>query len=162
MSSPLSEFLERFPEKTPRLRVRRGAEPAVLPRRTKTLSLVEAAIDDARRRATTGEWENSKGSTFVGLYSLCHQMVYGVVPGELLDVPTFRAAAKHAARALHELFADDPAEVASFIRWTWEAEKRKNTWAQKMTIDRKRLGWKAQFSRSVQTDYQIAQKQRRR
>lgn len=154
MSSPLTEFMERFePEKTPRLRVKR---------RAKTLSLVEVAMDEARRRATSGEWDRSKGATFVGLYALCHQMVYGVVPGELQEPAAFRAAAKHAARAMHELFDDDPAEVAAFVRWTWEAEKRKNAWAQQKAFDRKRLGWKAQFSRAVQTDYQIAQKQRRR
>lgn len=154
MSGSISEFVARFEEeeKKPRQRVRRS----------KALSPVEVAIDDASRRAKSGEWAGSKGKTFVGLYAMCHRLVYGVIPSEVQDVAGFSAASKNAARALHELFADDPHEMASFIRWAWEVEKRKNAWAQSKAIDRKRLGWRAQFSRALETDYRIYLKQRRR
>lgn len=154
--SALTEFVKsvesaKAQAKQPRMRVKRSH----------TLTLVEVAIDDAKRRASSGEWEGAKGSTLVGLYAMCHRMVYGIIPSELEEPSTFRQAAKMAATTMHELFVDDPAEVAAFIRWSWEVEKRKNTWAQSKSIDRRRLGWRAQFSRALQTDYRIGQKQKR-
>jgi hypothetical protein len=89
-------------------------------------------------------------------------MIYGVVPSELLEQQSFRAAARAAAKAMHELFDDDATAVAAFVRWAWEVEKRKNTWAQSKSIDRRRLGWRVQFSRALETDYRIYLKQRRR
>lgn len=146
----ITDFVNSFEApKGPRLRVKRA----------KPMTPVEIAIDDARRRAASGEWAGSKGATLVGLYAMCHCMVYGVIPSELSEVPTFRAASRMAAKAMHELFGDDPAEVAAFIRWAWQVEKRKNTWAQSKAIDRKRMGWRAQFCRSMETDYRINQKQ---
>lgn len=148
----IMEFVARFEEeqKKPRQRVRRS----------KALTPIEVSIDDASRRARSGEWAGARGKTFVGLYAMCHRLIYGVIPSEVQDKAGFAAASKHAARALHELFKDDPSEMAAFIRWAWEVEKRKHTWAQSKAIDRKRLGWRAQFSRSLETDYRIAQKQK--
>lgn len=142
------------PPKGPRMRVKRT-------KRT-TLTDVEVAIDEANRRAMSGEWAGSKGRTFVGLYALCHRMIYGVVPEELTDRLMFNTVAKMAAKVMHECFDDDPNELAAFVRWSWEVEKRKNSWAQSKAIDRRRLGPKVQFSRGVVTDYRIYLKQQRR
>lgn len=125
------------------------------------LSPVEVALDDAKRRARSGEWEDAKAATLVGLYALCHQMVYGVVPSELKQVGLFRAATRMAKRMMHEYFDDDPSQVVELIRWSWEREKRKNTWAQSHAIDRNRLSWKWQFAASMETDYRIARTQKR-
>jgi hypothetical protein len=149
----ITDFVNSFDKPTgPRLRMKRA----------KPMTLVEIAIDDARRRAASGEWAGAKGAVLVGLYAMCHRMVYGIIPSELFEVPTFRAAAKMAAKAMHELFGDDPAEVAAFVKWSWQVEKRKNEWAQTKSVDRKHLGWRAQFCRSLETDYRIWQKQGRR
>ena len=156
--SSISDFVGRFdaPEPAgPRLRTKKK------PQRT-TLTPLEVAIDDARRRAVSGEWGGSKGRTFVGLHAMCHRMVYGVVPSELEQLGTMNAASKLAAKAMHEMFGDDPEAFAAFVRWTWEVEKRKNTWAQSKSIDRRRLGWRMQFSRALECDYRIDLKQRRR
>lgn len=154
--SAITDFVGRFDSaeqsKGPRLRVKK---------KRSTLTPLEVALADARRRAVTGEWGGSKGRTFVGLHAMCHRMVYGVVPSELEQLSLFNAAAKMAAKAMHELFADDPEAFAAFVRWSWEVEKRKNTWAQSKSIDRRRLGWRAQFSRSLETDYRIDLKRRR-
>lgn len=151
--SAISEFIKHVePEKGPRPRVRRS----------RAMTPVEVAIDDASRRAKSGEWAGSKGKTFVGLYAMCHRLVYGVVPSELEERGAFFAAQKHAARALHELFNDDVQLMAEFVRWSWEVEKRKHAWAQSRTIDRKRLSWRVQFSRALETDFRIYLKQRRR
>lgn len=148
----ITDFVNSFEKpKGPRLRVK-----------AKPLTPVEIALDEAARRAASGEWAGAKGSTLVGLYAMCHRMVYGIVPSELSEQATFHAASKMAAKAMHDLFGDDPAEVAAFVKWAWQVEKRKNEWAQSKSVDRKHLGWRAQFCRSLETDYRIAQKQGRR
>jgi hypothetical protein len=156
--SAISQFVNSFEPapKQPRLRVKaKPTEPA--PKRAKRVHLtsVEVAVDDASRRALSGEWEGAKGATFVGLYAMCHRMVYGVTPSELQLQSVFNVAAKTARKAMHELFNDDAAEFAAFIRWAWEAEKRKAAWAQQKAFDRRRLSWRYQFSRSLETDYRI-------
>lgn len=161
----LSQLVSTFEPapKQPRLRVKQPlkAEP---PKRTKRVHLnqIEIAIDDASRRAVSGEWEGSKGATFVGLYAMCHRMVYGVTPSELELQAVFNAAAKMARSTMHELFNDQPEEFAAFIRWAWEVEKRKAAWAQAKAVDRRRLSWRYQFSRSLETDYRIELKTKRR
>jgi hypothetical protein len=136
-------------------------KPARASRRAKPMDPVDVAILDAKKRAETGEWNWSKGATFVGLYAMCHQMIYGVVPDELYTTGTFRAAARSAANALHVLFDDDACAFAEFVRWSWEREKRKHNWALAQGFDRNRMSWKLQFSRALLTDYRIAKAQRR-
>jgi hypothetical protein len=148
MSSSISKFCEAFARPEPKLRKKRS----------QPLSALEVAIRDAKYRASSGEWESAKGATFVGLYAMCHQMVYGVVPSELTQPALFRSAARLAVKALHEQFDDDPGELAAFVRWCWEREKRRSTWAQSSGVDRNRLSWKWQFSRSMETDYRISRK----
>lgn len=130
-------------------------------RRTKPLPAITVAMDDARRRAMTGDWTGSKGSTLVGLYAICHKMIYGVVPDELYHAATMRAASRLAASSLHVVFRDEASEAVAFIRWSWEREKRKNAWASQKGFDRSRLGWKFQFSRSLFTDYRVHRQTRR-
>lgn len=151
--STIRSFVSQF-EKEPTT----GPRPRM--RKAKQLSAVDVALDDARRRAASGDWETAKGSTLVGLYALCHQMIYGVVPSELMQDSVFRIAAKLAAKQMHELFRDDPTEVAAFVRWAWEREKGRVAWAQSKSIDRNRMGWKAQFSRAMETDYRVSRTQR--
>lgn len=150
--SATARFVEQF-AKEHRARVRTKAKP---------LSSVEVAMDDAKHRAASGDWVGSKGATFVGLHALCHKMIYGVIPDELYALGLYRAAIKLAAKAMHELFADDPDAMAAFVRWTWEREKRKHTWALANGVDRNRLSWRWQFGRALLTDYRVALTQKRR
>lgn len=150
--SATARFTEQF-QKQPRTRVRTRAKP---------LQPIDIAIDDAKRRASSGEWSWSKGATFLGLHALCHKMIYGIIPDELYVSGVYRAASRMAAKALHELFDDDADAMAAFVRWSWEREKRKHTWALANGVDRNRLSWKWQFSRGLLTDYRIAIQQKRR
>lgn len=150
MTSAITAFMEH------------AATPKSREKRAKPLTEVDVAIRDAKRRAASGEWAGSKGSTFIGLYAMCHEMVYGVIPDELYSAGMFRAAAKSAANALHELFDDEPVRVVLFIKWAWEREKRKNEWALRQGFDRNRLSWKWQFSPNMLTDWRISLTQKRR
>lgn len=131
-------------------------------KRPKQLTQVDVAMRDAKRRAASGEWDGSKGSTFIGLYAMCHEMVYGVIPDELYSAGIFKAAARNAANAMHEMFEDDPVKVVVFMRWAWAREKRKHEWAQQQGFDRNRMSWKWQFARNLLTDYRISLTQKRR
>lgn len=136
-------------------------KPKVKRVKAKSMPPIEVALDDAKRRAKSGDWEGSKGATFIGLYALCHEMVYGVVPDELYEQQTFRAAAKFALKVLRDRFEDDADQCAAFMRWSWEREKRKHTWAQANGLDRNRLGWKLQFATTMLTDYRVALSQKK-
>lgn len=139
-----------------------GSKKQARPRKARMLAPIEIALDDAKRRAASGDWDGAHGSTFVGLYALCHQMIYSVVPEELFAIAEYRTAAKMAAKMLHENFGDDPFRLAEFIRWSWEREKRKHNWALANGADRKRLGVRWQFSLGILTDYRIALSQKKR
>lgn len=151
----LKGFLEGFDKPEPSAN---GPKPRT---RRRHLTHLEIAVDDAKRRASSGDWDGAKGATLVGLYAMCHRMVYGVLPGELEQIGVFRAASKQALRCVHELFNDDACAVAAFVRWSWEREKRRDAWAREKMIERSRLGWRAQFSRGLETDYRVAHQARR-
>lgn len=137
-------------------------KPKAVAKKARKLLPVEASMDDARRRAASGDWAGARGKTLVGLYALCHQMVYGILPAELEDAAMFRIASKLAAMCMHTRFDDDASGVAEMIRWSWEREKRLHTWAQSKSVDRKRLHWKWQFNRVLETDFRISLTQKRR
>lgn len=136
-------------------------QAASVSRRAPTLAPIEVALDDAKRRAASGEWEGCKGSSFVGLYAMCHRMIYGVIPDELYAIGNFRIACKSAAKMLHDSFDDDVSTMAEFVRWSWMREKRKHDWALAKGFDRNRLSWKWQFSLGLLTDFRIARNQKR-
>lgn len=150
MTSAISAFMEHAAHQKPR------------DKRAKPLTEVDVAMRDAKRRAASGDWVGSKGSTFIGLYAMCHEMVYTVIPDELYAAGIFKAAARNAANAMHELFDDDPVKVVQFMKWAWEREKRKHEWAQRQGFDRNRMSWKWQFSLNMLTDYRVSLTQKRR
>lgn len=119
-------------------------------------------MDDAKRRAESGDWDGAKGSTLAGLYAFCHELIYGVVPDELQQRGIFHAAAKAAAHLVHTSFDDDFAAAAAFVRWSWEREKRLRDWAKSKNADRRRLSWRLQFSASLVTDWRVAMSTARR
>jgi len=123
--SAIQQYLEGFPDKEqktgPRPRIRTKSET---PKPKRYLLPIEVAIDAAQRRAASGEWDGAKGATLVGLYAICHRMIYGIIPQELCEKALFNIAAKLAAVALHKHFDDDPSAAAAFVKWSWEREKR--------------------------------------
>jgi len=140
-----------------------GLDAKARPRskRARFLTPFEVALDDATRRAKTGEWDGAKGAAFVGLYAFCHRRVYGMLPVDLEPDITFRTAAKSAAEVVHRAFDDDGCAMAEFIVWCWDREKRKLEWARQKKIDLRRISWRVQFSRSMEADYRLARSQRR-
>jgi len=135
------------------------ARPAT--KRARHLSPLEIALDDAARRAQSGEWDGSKGATFVGLYAFCHRRAYGELPGELEQPGEFRIAARAAAEVVHRAFADDGCAMAEFMVWCWSREQRTMLWRRSKNLECSRMGWRLQFSRRFETDYRVARSQRR-
>lgn len=110
-------------------------------------------MNDAKARARSGDWGGVGGSTLVGLYAMCHELVYKVIPLELKKTGTFRAASRAASSMLKSHFEGEPDEMVSFIKWAWEREKGRAKWAVENQKDRNRMGWMVQFSESMLTDY---------
>jgi hypothetical protein len=147
MSRIQAFVLSSVPERTGTPRRKRGGRAQLTP--------VEVALDDAERRAKSGEWDDASGKTLVGLYAFCHKLVYGIVPDELKELPQFRMAAKQAAGCVHNYFDDDFGFAAGFVKWAWEREKKKDLWARQNGITVKRLSWRFQFSSALVTDWKV-------
>lgn len=100
----------------------------------------------------------------MGLYALCHEMVYGVLPSELEEVRLFRLASREAARLLRSSFGGDVDSAVEYLKWVWGREKGRVQWAasQSPPKERGRLGWRLSFSEAFVTDYRVAQASKRR
>lgn len=127
-------------------------------------SKFRAAVQSARRRARSGEWATADGESLVGLYAVCHEMVYGVLPEELEEVALFRQAARSATKLLRESFGGEVDGAVEFLKWVWEREKGRVRWAanQQPPVQRGRLGWRLGFSAAFVTDYRVAMASNRR
>ncbi len=130
--------------------------------KTPTLKPVEVAVLDAEHRSKVGTWEEATGRTFVGLYALCHRIVYGEVPLELFEKREFSVAARMATKALHEWFEDDPTLLVEFIKFCWEREKRRDAWAIREGKDRTRMRARFQFSATMVQDWRVDRTRNRR
>ena len=118
------------------------------------LSDIEANTKIAEARSLSGDWDGARGRVFVGLYAVCHRVVYGVAPLELEQKPEFQAASRAALSCLHGHFDDDSDALATFVRWAWKREEGRAKYAREQRWDgRKRLGWRLLFSAHTVTDY---------
>lgn len=129
------------------------SKPSGVRERKKTSA--EIAEADAKRRAQTGEWEDARPSTIVGLYSVCHRMVYGVAPTEFEDNAEFASATRSASALLKSQFDGDAVAMAAFVRWVWKREQGRVKWAREQGRDLNRLVWRFIFSRSKIGDYRV-------
>jgi hypothetical protein len=120
------------------------------------LKPLTAAFQCAESRSESGNWKDATPNDFVGLYAVCHKMVYGVLPDELNEKKLYALARKRIASVLHSQFDDDPAELAEFVRWVWTREAERVQWAKSKGFTRNRIGVLLQFSASMVTDYRVA------
>lgn len=113
------------------------------------------AREQARAMAQSGEWSDATSSHFVALYEYFHTVVYEVAPAELSVAREWANAAAAAARLLHAQFADDPAAMASFMRWVWRKEQETETWRRANKRSGRSIGWRLQFSEMLVTQWRI-------
>ncbi len=131
-------------------------------KRDKPLPKFHIAVELAKSKAASGDWEKVDGETLVGLYGLIHRMVYQVLPLELEQTRELRAAAREASRVLRQHFNGDVAAMVEFVKWCWERERGRAEWATREKKDRKRMGWRLQFGDAFVTDYRAAMMAKRR
>lgn len=125
----------------------RGKKPKV--------SDLEIIVRKVEHRAQSGDWDGATGQSFVGLYALCHRVVYKTLPAELTDRIFMSRWSRVAGKILHEWFADNTNEFAAFIKWSWEQIQEKEKWALRKGINLPRMKISVQFSRQLYTDYQV-------
>ena len=130
--------------------------------RAKKKTTLEAALEDAEKRAASGDWSQAVVRSFVGLYAMCHRMTYGVDATDLADKGTFQMSTRMVTKVLHDLFNDDKDDLVEFIKWTWEREKGREEWAAREGKSRNRMNVRTQFSASMVTDYRVDQSRRTR
>lgn len=130
---------------------------AKAPRKKKGLrsaprSDVDASLAEADQMRAANDFTGARPRHLVALYALFHKHVYGVHPGELAG-KAWTAACLMAARILDREFSGDVQRIVSFIAWTWRREKRAHI--RTTAGDRRRMGWRLQFSPSLVTDYRV-------
>ena len=129
-------------------------EPPKKKRPSRRKSTFELAVAAATASSASGDWDSAKPRTFVGLYAVCHQAVYGVAAAELMDEGEMKKAMRVAGKCLRTHFPEDPYAFARFIAWTWERQKKKEDWAitQGHTGLSRFTIWR-QFASATVTDY---------
>ena len=123
--------------------------------REKKVSKLEELIQEAERRSHEGDWEEATGRSFVGLYALCHRLVYKVDPAELEVRGNLMVAARMAGSRLHDDFGDDVSEMVEFIKWAWKRQEKKIEHAASRGGTANRLSPTILFSKEKITDYRV-------
>lgn len=132
-------------------------------KRTRTTrSIYELALMSAKTRSKTGDWSDAKARAFVGLYALCHQLMYDVEVLELKADVEMKKATRLARKCLRDYFDNDTEEFAAFVLWVWQRQKRRENWAITQGKKVNRLTVWNQFSAAVVTDYRKEQTTRKK
>lgn len=142
----LADFLD-APKSKPRGKPRTSAQ--------KGRDTLARLIANAKIRSRDGEWDDAKPRDFVGLFALCHQIVYGIEPIELATKTELMKATRVAKKCLSNFFDDDPHELVEFIKWVWKRQEGKEAWALREGKNLSRLNVFAQFSPQKVSDYRI-------
>lgn len=98
-------------------------------------------------------WASAPPAAIIGLYSLLHTRVYGVMPAEL-DGPDYMPAVQAAKRACNELTTLGTYEL---LRWTWRDEEQRDKKRRESNAPSTRIGWRLQFHASKITDFRVHQ-----
>jgi hypothetical protein len=122
----------------------------------------EHYVEDAQKRMTleddgsgTSAWRGATSMTFVALYTLMHERVYGV---EATMTATDRVtAAAMVKRLLKTKFSEDSEQFTWFFAWVWGDESKR--WA--ATKGSKRMSWKWCFTNEKFDDWQASMRRKR-
>lgn len=117
---------------------------------------IATSLDEATLMRTAGVWKAARPRHFVALYAQLHAHVYGAEPTELRG-KTWTAACLMASRLLAGDFSGDAGRLVAFVVWAWKREKKAHA---KGNEDRRRMGWRLQFSSALVTDYRVHLAQR--
>lgn len=115
----------------------------------------EKSVDVATKRAKIGNWFNSTGEDFVGLYGICYKLVYGRLPTDINTQKEFKDIVKLATMIYDTYFRNDPDSFVEFVKWTWEREMQRIEYSFKKGFTKNRLIARYQFSRSYVEDYKV-------
>lgn len=119
---------------------------------------VDQSLAEVDRMVASKDWSAARPRHFVALYFKMHAHVYGTEPAELRG-KTWTAACLMAARLFERELGSDVDRFVNFLAWTWKREKRAHA---RGSDDRRRMGWRLQFSPALVTDYRVFLAQDRR
>lgn len=112
------------------------------------------ALDDVKAMMKSKAWSEARGMHFVALYADLHFRVYGIEDVSL--GPKERVyAAKMAADMLDKDFDGVPPAMMEYVAWTWTREKGREEWRRSNGGKGGLMTWRAQFGRSVLTQYRV-------
>jgi hypothetical protein len=116
----------------------------------------EREIEEALRMMDSGEWAEARGRHFVAVYAIMFRKVYGITVGsELSTKRSWELASSRATRLLTSEFADDPADLAEYMRWLWARELGREKWRRQNRQDGGMLSLELCFSGRLVTEWRL-------
>lgn len=135
---PMDEWLAGAPAKRKGLRVASKND-------------IATSIEETQGMYKAHDWTAMRPRHAVALYWILHTHVYSIEPSELRG-KAWTAACLMASRLLAKDFGGDHDRLVSFLAWAWKREKKAHA---RGGEDRRRLGWRLQFSAGLATDYRV-------
>ncbi len=112
------------------------------------------AANEMNRMVAEQDWSGAQGKHFVALYAFLHLRVYGVESADLGSSERVYASGA-ATRMLEREFGGDGAQMAEFMRWCWQREKKTEAWRRANHRSGRRVSWRLQFGGVLLTDWRV-------
>ncbi len=117
-------------------------------------------IRETKEMMKSDDWSKAKASHLVALYSVLHEMVYGVAPE--LKGDDLKQAKMAAGLFLKTKCGGSVPKAVEFLKWVWKKEKGTEKWRRENQVDGKVMGWPLMFRYpSLWTSYKVGQERRR-
>lgn len=113
---------------------------------------IAATMGEAALMKAADDFSEAEPRHVVALYALLHRAVYGVEPAEL-RAAEWTLAVMAVRRLVDREFDGSVPKLVELLRWTWRREIRAH--ARANGSERRRIGWRLQFSPSLVTDYRV-------
>ena len=106
------------------------------------------------------DWSKAKASHLVALYSILHEMVYGVAPE--LKGDELKLAKLSAGTFLKSRCSGNFVKAVEYMKWVWKRERGREEWRREKHIDGKVLGWRLILKHpAFWTEYRVGKEGRK-
>lgn len=132
---------------------------STVPAKTNSTGLARQ-LRETRVMMKSDDWANAKASHLVALYSILHEMVYGVAPE--LKGDDLKLAKYAAGSFLKTKCGGKFPKALEFMRWVWTRERGREEWRRNNQIDGKVIGWRLILNHpAMWTEYRVGQERRK-
>jgi len=125
-----------------------------------TKTTIKRVSEEIHKFIEVGDWKPASPYHLIALVAFCHESVYGIADSELQNPQRFGLAGHVCKTFVEREFNNDITQAVVFIKWSWDRERKRESWRVQNGKAGFRLGWRLQFSDSLLTDYRLDQRRR--